>query len=48
MGSGVAVVSVLWMMFIGGMVAGFFLGVGATLGGIQWMMGQDADDYTRL
>ena len=43
MGGGVAVVSVFWLVFIGGMVVGFFLGIGATLGGIQWMMGNDPD-----
>ena len=35
--------SVLWIMFIGGLIAGFFLGIGVTLGAIQWMMGNDPD-----
>lgn len=46
MGCGVAVMT--WgyiMLTVGVGIGGFVLGVVATIGGIQWLMGQDANDF---
>ena len=40
--------SVLVGFFLLGVIAGLALGIGLTVGGIQWMMGRDSDDWTGL